>query len=138
MAPQQYIGKHCIVTIAANGIDPTEEYIVLKPNPKNFIVKSLKTGTELNAPRVLLSFVRFASAEEIEGSENKLPDGVRVGGIVTAWVNGAKWKFAKGQKFVVLGINQETVKVTDLGGKSGQVWNLAYASITGVIDVTDL
>jgi hypothetical protein len=139
MTAQQYIGKHCIVTVVARNIDPTEEYLVIKPNPKNVTIKPLKGGQELSGPREVLKFVRFATPEEIAGAENKLPDGVRPGAVVTAFVDSAKWKYAKKQNFVVLKVNESSVNIIKLGGEDiGRGWNVAYGSITGVVDVSKL
>lgn len=139
MTAQQYIGKHCIVTVTARDIDPTEEYLVVKPNPKNVIIKPLKGGRELNGPREILKFVRFATPDEIAGTEKKLMDGVRPGAVVNAFVDSPKWKYAKTQKFVVLKVNENTVNVVKLGGETvGRGWNVSYGAVTGVVDVNKL
>jgi hypothetical protein len=139
MTAQQYIGKHCIIVV----IDPLhpdvevinpEEYIVTKPNSVNHQAVSLKDGKSYNVPRKIAKFVRFATADEIAKVEKKLPEGVRLGALITAHIVHRQWKFSKTQKFVVLAVNANTIKIIEAGGNDlNQTWNIGYAGVTGVV-----
>lgn len=139
MTAQQYIGKHSIITTFdprhpdVEIINP-EEYIVTKPNPANLRATSLKDGKSYNVPRPIAKFVRFATEDEIAKVENKTPEGVRLGAQITATSTHRKWKFPKTQKFVVLAVNADTVKIIELGGNDlGQMWTIGFNGITGVV-----
>lgn len=135
---QQYIGKHAIVTI----FDPrnpdavivdAEEYIVTKPNPARLKATSLKTGKGYEIPRTIAKFTRAATEAEIASVEKKLPEGVRLGALINAHIVHRQWKFPKNQKFVVLAVNADTVKIIEVGGNAtNQAWSIAYAGVTGV------
>lgn len=139
MTAQQYIGKHSIITV----IDPLhpdveiinpEEYIVTKPNTVNHRAVSLKDGKSYNVPRKIAKFVRFATEDEIAKVENKLPEGVRLGALITAHIVHRQWKFSKTQKFVVLAVNPDTIKIIEAGGNNtNQAWTIGYSGVTGVV-----
>lgn len=124
--------------------DPTEEFLVVKENRTNHVIKSLKTGKQGTFPMHLCVLVRKADDTVLNtvtaAPESKLPDGVWPGALITAWVDSPKWKFPKKQKFSVLKVNEKTVNIVELGGRPGgyRGWNVSFGAITGVIDVKTL
>lgn len=139
-----YSTKGDIVTLK-DYKDPTEEFLIVKENRTNHVVKSLKTGKQGTFPMHLCIYVRKAddtvTSTVAVTAAPKLLDGVWAGAIVTAWVDSRKWTFSRGQKFVVLKVNDRTVNIIELGGTpspSYRGWNVSFGCIKGVIKPEEL
>lgn len=101
-------------------------YIVVKTNPKNFVVT--RDGQRYNLPRtakITVSDKPRAKPETAPLDFAKMVAGV----VVKVKVRPEKFTYPEDQAFVVLKHNFDLVNIVALGGDSGRYWRVPLSSL---------